>query len=32
MGMDNAGYLSLENVFRESQAWHAGNPPAYEVG
>lgn len=32
MGMDNGWYLSLEDVFRESLAWHGSNPSGYEVG
>lgn len=32
MGMDDSWYLSLEDVFRESIAWHGENPPRYEVG
>ena len=32
MGMDNGWYLSLEDVFRESVAWHGANPPGYEAG
>ncbi len=32
MGMDNAWYLSLEDVFRESISWHGTNPPGREVG
>jgi len=32
MGMDNAWYLSLEDVFREAIAWDGANPPDYEVG
>lgn len=32
MGMDSSWYLSLEDVFRESIAWHGDNPSGYEVG
>lgn len=32
MGMDNVWYLSLEDVFRESVAWHGTNPSGREIG
>jgi hypothetical protein len=32
IGMDNAWYFSLEDVLRESVAWHGDNPPGREVG
>ena len=32
MGMDSSWYLTLEDVFRGSLAWHGINPPDYEVG
>ena len=31
MGQDNCWYLTLEDVVRESMAWHGDNPPDYEV-
>ena len=32
MGMDSSWYLSLEDVFRESIAWHGDNLSGYEIG
>jgi len=31
IGMDSGWYRTLEDAFRESMAWEAGNPPNYEI-